>query len=281
MDMLKCLIKRLIGRDPRIKQLEQELRLCQAQFEVLFSDVATFASKSDLPKPGNVSITTEHPVAIASNDHLHPKGTKNDITRHPRFVAALKKCLGNDLAYLDLGCSGGGLVFDFLMRGFEAYGIEGSDYSRKHKRAFWGIIPDRLFTADITKPFQLREKDGDGPKTFRVIGAWEVLEHLEATALESFFRNVRDHLRDDGLFVASVATTDDIDPLMGINWHKTVKPKDWWIERCAAFGFEEAEIAFAIADFPRGSGNPTSLDWNFAMNPEMGFHLVLRKRPHS
>ena len=101
---------------------------------------------------------------------------------------------------------------------------------------------------------------------------------MEEAALESFFQNVRAHLRDDGLFVASVATFEDFDPATGAHWHKTVKPKSWWIEKCEAFGFEEVELSFAIADFPRGSGNPTSPDWNVKTNPEMGFHLVLRQQ---
>lgn len=276
---LKQILKRLIGRDPRIEQREQELRLYQAQRDVFFSDVAALVSRSDWLKAGGVSIETDHPVALASNDHLYPRGTMNDNTRCPRFVATVQERLGDDLSYLDLGCAGGGLVFDFLMNGFDAYGIEGSDYSQRHRRAFWGIIPDHLFTADITKPFRLREKEGDGLKTFRVIGAWEVLEHLEEDVLEGFFQNVRAHLRDDGVFIASVATFEDSDPATGVHWHKTVKPKSWWIKRCEAFGFEEAGIPFAITDFPRGSGNPTSPDWNAETNPEMGFHLVLKKRP--
>ncbi|MGB1548571.1 MAG: hypothetical protein ACPHIA_08600, partial [Alphaproteobacteria bacterium] len=79
--------------------------------------------KAGSPSPGGVAIKTDYPVALASNDHLHPRGTMNDNTRHPRFVTALREWLGDDLSYLDLGCAGGGLVFDFLINGFEAYGI--------------------------------------------------------------------------------------------------------------------------------------------------------------
>ena len=159
---LEQILKRLIGRDPRIEQRERELRLYQAQVEILFSDVAALVSRSDWLKAGGASIKTDHPLAITSDDHLHPRGTMSDNTRHPRFVAAVQERLGDDLSYLDLGCAGGGLVFDFLMNGFDAYGIEGSDYSQRHQRAFWGIISDRLFTADITKPFRLHERGGAG-----------------------------------------------------------------------------------------------------------------------
>jgi hypothetical protein len=57
---------------------------------------------------------------------------------------------------MDLGCSGGGLVFDFLLRGHTAVGIEGSDFSQKSQRAEWRLLNQcNLLTADITKPFQV------------------------------------------------------------------------------------------------------------------------------
>ena len=41
-----------------------------------------------------------------------------------------------------------------------AVGVEGSDYSQRHKRAEWATIPDHLFTTDATVPFQLSEEVG-------------------------------------------------------------------------------------------------------------------------
>ena len=101
------------------------------------------------------AIETSHHVAADSNDHIFPRGAKNDNTRYPRFVAAIEAVLGQKLRVLDLGCSGGGMVLDFLLSGHNAVGIEGSDYSQRWQRAEWANIGDRLFTADITKPFTL------------------------------------------------------------------------------------------------------------------------------
>jgi hypothetical protein len=54
---------------------------------------------------------------------------------------------------MDLGCSGGGIILDALLRGHMAIGLEGSDVSLKQQRAEWRVIPNHLFTCDITKPF--------------------------------------------------------------------------------------------------------------------------------
>lgn len=265
--IFRSLIRRVLDKD-KIRSLDAELSIAQAHISILIQDFAVLAA---VPS-GDAEIDTEHPVAVTSDDHIHPKGTAFDNTRHPRFVSALRQFLGNDISFLDLGCSGGGIVFDFLLAGHDAYGIEGSDFSRKHKRAMWNVIPDRLFTADISKSFHLHSDQKT--KLFRVISAWEVLEHLHEDDLETFFANVKKHLRPDGVFVASIATEDDIEG--DINWHKTVQPKSWWLSRCSEYGFEPVDLNFSIADYPRGSGNPTALDWNFEKNPEKGFHLAIK-----
>lgn len=227
--------------------------------------------------PG-VRLQTDHPVAIQSDDHKFPRGTKNDNTRHPRFVRACELALGKKpILHLDLGCAGGGLVWDFVIAGHESFGIEGSDLSLKERRAEWRNIPNRLFTADITKPFRLLGADGNAIK-FDVITAWEVLEHIPETALPGFFDNVTGHLRPGGLFVGSIATFEDRDPATGAVWHVTVKPREWWADKFAACGFTPEDGLFSHADFVRGSGNPRSLgDWDARANPNLGFHVVYRK----
>lgn len=261
--------RNLLGRD-RLTDLEAQVASLQAHIDIISADLARAES---LP-PGSVQVDTKHPVAVNSDDHIHPKGTAADNTRYPRFVRTMQRAMGDNLAFLDLGCSGGGLVLDFLLAGHDAYGIDGSDYSARNQRAMWGILPDRLFTADISKPFRLHA--GGTTKLFNVISAWEMLEHIQTDDLETVFRNIDTHLDPDGIFIASVATEDDIHE--GVNLHKTVKPRSWWLERCASFGFEPADLGTETEDFPRGSGNPTTLDWNYRTNPEKGFHLVLRRR---
>lgn len=219
-------------------------------------------------------IVTQYPVAISSADHTHPRGTKADNTRSPRFVARCEAVFGRKVSHMDLGCAGGGLVWDFHSGGNQSIGIEGSDYSLLERRAFWSLIPERLFTADITKPFRI-ETDGGQPKQFDVVTAWEVLEHIHEADLPAMFANIRDHLVPGGLFVASVATFPDQDPVTGAVWHVTIKPRAWWAEKIASLGLKVVETPpFTHHDYVRGTGNNRTWDWDAAVRPEMGFHIV-------
>ena len=167
-------------------------------------------------------VITDSPVAIFSNDHIAPYGTINDNTRHPRFVKACERFFrGRRLKALDLGCSGGGLVFDFLFNGHVAVGLEGSDASFKASRAEWRTIPENLFTCDVTRPFTVRT-EGSVIEQFDVVTMWEVLEHIQETDLPVLFANINNHLSMGGVFIGSIALQDDV-----VNWvsyHPTVRP---------------------------------------------------------
>jgi SAM-dependent methyltransferase len=225
-----------------------------------------------------LKVSTKHPVAIHSEDHRQPRGTKNDNTRHPRFVRRTEEIFKSAIVYhMDLGCAGGGLVLDFILKGHVSVGIEGSDYSLKERRAEWRVIPNHLFTADVTEPYDVQTHDG-APVQFDVISAWELLEHLPESRLPRFFDNVRRHLKPGGIFVASVATFEDRDPATGAVWHVTVKPKDWWLDRIAEAGLVVINSPYRHRDFPRGSGNPRvgplgKSDWDASRDPQLGFHL--------
>jgi SAM-dependent methyltransferase len=222
----------------------------------------------------SISLVTDHAVAVRSNDHLFPRATRVDNTHHPRFAAACERHFGRRLRFADLGCAGGGLVFDFLTRGHQAVGLEGSDYSLVHRRAEWATIPGFLFTCDIAKPFSLIDRNSMELAKFDVMTAWDVLEHLSEDDLRGLFANIRRHLRAEGLFVGSIATFHDV--VDGVSYHLTVEGAAWWRGFFVDNGFAiEPRAIFAFEDFCRGTGIGPG-DTDFSKSPHLGFHFVAR-----
>ncbi|MDP1835057.1 MAG: methyltransferase domain-containing protein [Chlamydiales bacterium] len=263
-----------------IKMVENahlEIAQLRRESDRRFTDLLTLLSQNKFfPKLEEVVLETEHPVAIHSLDHIHPRGTKNDNTRSRRFLRRCELHFDRPLRFLDLGCSGGGLVLDFILAGHQAVGLEGSDYSLINQRAEWPLLKNNLFTCDVTHPFQLKDKVSQQSLKFDVISCWEVLEHIPKNQLPQLFKNIREHLTDDGIFCASVATHHDTDEATGINWHETIENKAWWHEFAKKNGFELADDVFVNKDFPRGSGNEL-YDSDYSQNQQNGFHLVVRK----
>ena len=243
--------------------------------------IAMERQKSYLPYK-SVNLITDYPVAYKSLDHLYPHGTIRDNTRYPRFVKKCEELLGreNGLAFLDLGCSGGGMVLDAALRGHLSIGLEGSDCSAKELRAEWRLLGDRLKTCDITKPFRLEQADGMIQK-FDIITAWEVMEHIAENDLPQLFCNIQEHLSDDGYFIASIANWDDIDPKTGVNWHVTVHPYDWWKARFEQAGFVLCFDLLQPIDLARGGYNPPhcyETPSTEEIDETKTFHIVVQKK---
>lgn len=178
----------------------------------------------------NLSVYTEHPVAIDSPDYLTPWGTARDNSFNLRFnfkLLRLFQGLNRFPKVLDLGCSGGGFVKTCLDQGCLAIGIEGSDHSQLHARAEWPTLGNKfLFTADITKDFQVKLKNV--PLLFDIITLWEVMEHLPTDRLASVCKNISSHLEEHGLVIMSIASTEEI--IRGTKLHLTVKEKHEWLD---------------------------------------------------
>jgi len=176
-----------------------------------------------------ITVRTDCPVAKDSLDHVEPKGTAQDNSRNRRFnwkLYDLYRDLDRPLRILDLGCAGGGFVRDCVYDGRMAVGIEGSDYSAELGRAEWLLLGGRfLFTADITRPFEVRTLEEDpapGARVaFDVVSLWEVLEHIAEPDLPTVFANIRSHLAPGGLVIASISD----EPLPH---HRTRQDVSWW-----------------------------------------------------
>jgi len=220
------------------------------------------------------SVQTEFPIAIDSNDHIVPWGTQNDNTRSALFVRACERLFPEKpVRFLDLGCSGGGIVFDFLMRGHKAFGLEGSDFSLRSGRANWSVIPRSLATCDISRPFKIIANDLS-EAVFDVITLWEVFEHIPEERLDTLMSNIKSHLAEGGYVFASIALEDDV--VDGVSYHPTVKPESWWIEYFASKGLSFSKYDFlSYSEHCRGIGNGP-LDPVYADRPEAGFHCTLR-----
>jgi len=262
---LKASIERLLIR------LDHLSALHDLQYRDLL-DILTHKKK--IAHNQTISLKSDHPVAADSLDHLHPFGTLQDNTRNFPFYKKCVKLYGPTVSYLDLGCSGGGLVFDFAINGNLAIGLEGSDLSQKMGRANWRTIPNNLFTCDITKPFQLVDRNTGQVSQFDVVGCWEVLEHIPENALPSLFANVTQHLAEGGVFIGSVSKMPE-DPL-----HITVHDNAWWVDLFARHGFNMGigyQHGFEFIEFCRGKGMDAFDSHNYRSDPNKGFHFVARR----
>lgn len=218
-------------------------------------------------------VRAEREIAYESPDHLVPFGTRRDNSTHRRFNKKLGELFGIDksLWVLDLGCSGGGFVKSCLDEGGMAVGIEGSDYSKKLRRAEWRTIPEHLFTADITVPFNVSGEFPAGEKRlqFDVITSWEVMEHIHERDLAAVVENVKKHLRPGGLWIMSISLADDFHE--GVNLHQTVKPKTWWVEKMDSLGLHcvDEYVRYFNTQFVRGPKDTC----------RPGFHLIATNDP--
>jgi len=206
------------------------MRLYKAAYEIVFPLKYHVFGRRPPRWTGRIELETKHPVAYESPDHAIPWGTSRDNSTNKKFVMLMARRIqadvgGGPLGALDLGCSGGQLVTDFLDLGWMAVGLEGSDFSLKHGRANWPLLAGKnLFTADVAKPFKIIANGK--PALFNLITMWEVLEHIPTHELPCLFANITGHLADGGYFIASTTSVQDIHD--GVDLHQTKWTNDHW-----------------------------------------------------
>ena len=110
---------------------------------------------------------------------------------------------------LDLGCAGGALILDLNKQTNTdiCIGLDGSNGVYRH--ASWKDKKNHevLRHANLVKKFEIK-KNGNLVK-FDAISCFEVIEHFERDQLDVFFKNVSNHLKDDGFFFGSIALFPD------------------------------------------------------------------------
>jgi 2-polyprenyl-3-methyl-5-hydroxy-6-metoxy-1,4-benzoquinol methylase len=179
-------------------------------------------------------LQTNHPIALTSVDHTHPYGTSKDNSTNAEFNRRLAFLVGGDTpSFLDLGCAGGGLVESLAVEGWNAFGIDGSDYSQARGREAWGRMPERFFTADLTEPFLLLQNERVA--RFDVITMWEVLEHIPEPKLDILVSNLHIHTEAGAYFIGSVNSASGF--YQGVEYHATQRPPEWWVAYFEARGW--------------------------------------------
>lgn len=219
--------------------------------------------------PKDIIFKCEKKIAYNSLDHLYPRGTSADNSINSRFNSKFYRLYSGffPLKVLDLGCSGGGFVRECIDDGCFAIGLEGSDYSKKMKRAEWAIIPEFLYTCDITKNFSILDKKKKIIK-FHLITTWEVLEHIEENQIDRLIENIKKHLLEEGIFIASVTNLSDQEG--SIEYHRLQKNKGWWLRKFREYGFYDMKnfYSFFNTQYIRGK-----------YETDRNFHLILSLNP--
>ena len=269
--LLRSTIDRLMGGSFS-KLRNQNIALAETQEQCYRDLVDLVTGAKSIRHNRNIKLVTSHQIAYDTLDHTDPIGTIRDNTRNYGFYNKCRLLYGEHVSFLDLGCSGGGLVFEFALNGHVAIGLEGSDISKTLARANWRTIPDNLFCCDITKEFELLDCTKNATSRFNVISCWEVLEHIPEDGLETFFVNVKKHSEVGGIFIGSIATHAS-----SRGHHVTVQDEGWWLDKFSEHGFRMlsgADISFEYLEFCR----PFLEETDLRERPDLGFHFVAQKR---
>lgn len=224
-----------------------------------------------------IELKSNYPIALDSNDHINPDSTVEGVSRPTLFVKNCTSVLGEDIKCLDLGAGAAGLVFDFAMNGVFALGVDGSDFCRLNRIGYWPLLPNNLFTCDITKPFHFVSRETQTMLKFNIITMWEVLEHIAENDLPGLFLNIVGHLDERGYFIGSISLLEYVDAT-GSPYHVTLKPREWWTVKFKEYGLVMLDThPFNEKFFCRGNG-PRFQDFhNYAKNWTDGFWFVAQK----
>jgi SAM-dependent methyltransferase len=180
-----------------------------------------------------LNVITNKPIAFDSPDHLDPVGSIRDNNSNIHFILEIKKYFNNKkINILDLGCSGGQIVIDHILHGDLGIGLEGSSsvFNGAGKHNWEHYYNKNLFLCDINEPFELNE-NGD-KLNFDCIQMWEVLEHIPSIKFEQLFKNIKKHMKPDGIFIGSVAIVPDPPR------HVSLFSKERWAEIFKEHGFQ-------------------------------------------
>jgi len=221
------------------------------------------------------TLECEQYLALDSNDYLEPESTVEGLTSGDWFVHESVKLFKKDsINFLDIGCGGGGLTFNFMKNGHFSVGLDGSDYCKNLKKGYWNI-PNLLNNADVTKPFLFKDKDDNGIE-FDIITMWEVFEHIPEELISGVLQNIYCNISHQGYFIGSISTIEYVNSKTGTVYHVTLKDIDWWKEKFRENGLEFIPIPIPVQSCYRGVGNRYQDPHSYIEDPSTGFHFSAR-----
>ncbi len=226
-------------------------------------------------------LKTDYPIAVGSYDHINPDSTTEGVSRPTFFVQNCISVLGQKIKCLDVGSGAAGLVFEYAMNQVLAVGVDGSDFCRLNRIGYWPLLPNNLFTCDITRPFSFLSRDDQTMIDYDVVTMWEVLEHIAEDDLPTLFSNVNRHLGSNSYFIGSISLVEYADSL-GNPYHLTLRPRTWWKAKFKENGLVMLDKhPFNEKFFCRGNGQRFQDLHNYKRNPNEGFWFVAQKSSNS
>lgn len=142
--------------------------------------------------------------------------------------------LSGTVNVVDVGCAKGFLVRHLRRRGFDAWGLDISEYALD-------TAPDDVKT--YLRQFDLTTPDNShfGAQAFRLALCIETMEHIPEDKVQVALRHIYTLLKKHGRAVFTICTDKqpgwDSDPT-----HVTIKPREWWTEQLTAAGFVEEPL---------------------------------------
>jgi len=254
-----------------LKHLHEIVSVALCKYDVQATDI--IEKTSTFPK---YQLICQQCIAVDSPDNIDPESTFEGEVSRPLFVLACERIVKKEkINFLDIGCGGGAIVFDFIKRGHFAVGLDGSDACRALNKGYWKYLKN-LDTCDVTKKFEFI-KENKAKLNFDIITMWEVFEHIPEDLCPNVLKNVYFNLSNDGLFVGSISRLEYINSRTGIPYHVTLKDLNWWRELFNANGFELINSEFRHEEYCRGVGNRYQDQHDYRKNPDTGFHFTAKK----
>lgn len=145
-----------------------------------------------------------------------------------RVLKLIKIVLGDDdygrmqkdYKYLEIGCAFGHTVDKLRDMGYEAYGIDISEYAINKYKKDYKFVGDIRYDILQYMPFDL-------------IYGFNLMEHIAEIDLRETLRNFYAQLSQGGLLFLT------IDPIYGQDLsHVTIRPREWWDNLFLFHGFD-------------------------------------------